>query len=157
MAEIDQFYYQESSKFHDFWLACKSLAYVPWHESTEENDLVATFFANLDNFVTNMSVNQRTKLHKFGKYLKKQYFDHKLWGYRRGHHYLFYKNYSSDLTSNIVESQNWTQNCEHTPGKKSICDVCHFLLWRKQMAYCEKLYATHDDQFTLRRKKVRDW
>ena len=156
LALIDKNYYQQGTKFYDFWMACKALAYVPWFQSTPENDLFESFFDHFDNLVTNMTSAEQTQLQRFGQYLKKQYFDHNLWGYKKGHHYLFYKYYSSDLTSNIVESQNWSLNCEHTPGNKSVCDICHFMLSHKRTAYSEKLYALRDDQFVLRKKMVRD-
>ena len=153
---IDKNYFLPSSPINNIWLTVKGCPYVPWHESTEEYDLVGLYFTKMNEMANGLSEDIQRKIMEFSIYLRQVYFESSLYGFMRGDHYRYFKHIHSDLTSNPVECQNHIQKDDLTSGKKTVADVAHILRYKKSVAYNAKMFAIKDDNFQVRKKSTRD-
>ena len=128
------------------------MCYVPFHV-----DYFASIF--MENFrlvATTLSEAKVSEYISLCDYIQTQFLGTKPWSFTLGHHYNFYKNVDSDLTSNACESTNNQINQKCVNGKKKLADLILFFTEKKRDDYNKKLFAFRDNSFNLRKKSVRD-
>ena len=130
----------------------RGLSFCPFQESELEN----SFFQFLENYKFRLSPQTQPKFAKYVRYLKRNYFGQSKWSFARGHHYFFYRDFGSDLTSNTSESNNAVFNQECHRGTKSIGEFCDFMLTKKRKDFERKRFVLGDLRYNLQKKTTRE-
>ena len=164
-ANIDQFYFKETSPIHAAWQMVKGLCYVDWHADIWDqsvnppvNGMVQHFFEVFPQCAPDLPATKQRKFQAYCVYLKKEFFGKPKYGFNLNDHYNMYKSGISDLTSNGVETRNCGFNKDSHSGKKDLESVCNFMVDHKTECYEDKLYKCTNGQyggrFNPRRKEV---